>query len=484
EDEQKKDKDNTEVKTEDANDEKGVTEETPAQRLITEGKATTLKQAELALQLFEMNFNEEDALCAAKECVSLCSALSYLQQECDLCTGKFSATEMVSMLRCTHLCCRTCARDYFTVQVRDKTIVDATCPFCAEPSTLSDDAELATEYFNHLDILLKNLLDSKQHEMFQRKLRDWTLAKTPNFKWCSKCSSGFITEPMQTRLVCPDCKAVTCAVCMETWDKVNHDHRDRDSTGSMKLCDAVPKSIIEYLNANCIECPRCHFRFSLARGGCMHLTCTQCHHEFCSGCAAPFRMGEKCEAKFPICDRLGLHAHHPRNCLFYLRDKEPDVLAKLLEENAIPYFKENSGEDQLEPSPSSTSEPEPTKTESGDDVDGGDENANTATTTTTPKKKPRLCQVPVQKETNDGFVDEICGKEAPEGYATVCKIHYIEYLGLLIWQNHLDPITILTNEDLEVIIRRAYKKHPGRPNWLSDEGFRKRLLKPSSQLFL
>lgn len=51
-------------------------------------------QAELALQLLEMNFSEDDALSAAKECSSLCSALSYLQQECDLCTGKFSAREV------------------------------------------------------------------------------------------------------------------------------------------------------------------------------------------------------------------------------------------------------------------------------------------------------------------------------------------------------------------------------------------------------
>jgi E3 ubiquitin-protein ligase RNF31 len=63
----------------------------------------------------------------------------------------------------------------------------------------------------------------------------------------------------------------------------------------------------------------------------MHLTCTQCRHEFCSGCSAPFRMGDKCEAKLPVCERLGLHAHHPRNCLFYLRDKEPEILNKLLE---------------------------------------------------------------------------------------------------------------------------------------------------------
>ena len=101
------------------------------------------------------------------------------------------------------------------VQIRDHGILDATCPFCKEPSNLIEDPDTAAEYFNHLDIMLKNILDDKHHEMFQRKLRDWALSKTPNFKWCSKCSSGFITEPLQTRLVCPDCSAVTCAVCLE-----------------------------------------------------------------------------------------------------------------------------------------------------------------------------------------------------------------------------------------------------------------------------
>merc|ERR1712029_605376 len=37
---------------------------------------------------------------------------------------------------------------------------------------------------------------------------------------------------------------------------------------------------------------------------------------------------------------LGLHAHHPRNCLFYLRDKEPDDLQKLLKKNKVEYLTE------------------------------------------------------------------------------------------------------------------------------------------------
>lgn len=61
----------------------------------------------------------------------------------------------------------------------------------------------------------------------------------------------------------------------------------------------------------------------------MHFTCTQCKHEFCYGCGKPFTMGAKCGVS-TYCGKLGLHAHHPRNCLFYLRDKEIPELQQLL----------------------------------------------------------------------------------------------------------------------------------------------------------
>lgn len=61
----------------------------------------------------------------------------------------------------------------------------------------------------------------------------------------------------------------------------------------------------------------------------MHFTCSQCKYEFCYGCGKPFMMGAKCGMS-EYCSKLGLHSHHPRNCLFYLRDKEPHELQKLL----------------------------------------------------------------------------------------------------------------------------------------------------------
>lgn len=69
----------------------------------------------------------------------------------------------------------------------------------------------------------------------------------------------------------------------------------------------------------------------------MHFTCTQCKHEFCYGCGKTFTMGAKCGLS-DYCAKLGLHAHHPRNCLFYLRDKEPNELQQLLKVLSTLFF--------------------------------------------------------------------------------------------------------------------------------------------------
>lgn len=90
------------------------------------------------------------------------------------------------MLKCTHRCCQECAKNYFTVQVTDRTIMDCSCPFCKQPDLASIDIseDEVSDYFGNLDILLKGILESTVHELFQRKLRDRTLMQDPNFKWC------------------------------------------------------------------------------------------------------------------------------------------------------------------------------------------------------------------------------------------------------------------------------------------------------------
>jgi E3 ubiquitin-protein ligase RNF31 len=92
------------------------------------------------------------------------------------------------MPRCEHVCCETCAANYFTVTIRDKPVVDATCPFCQEPKELGTNETEAAEYFKGLSILLEKILEKEVYQLFQRKLMDHTRMKDPNFKWCHKVS--------------------------------------------------------------------------------------------------------------------------------------------------------------------------------------------------------------------------------------------------------------------------------------------------------
>lgn len=84
---------------------------------MEESKVSNIAEAHIAAALVSMKFQEDVSLWAAKECSDLDQAIALLQQECELCMGQHAMNQMVSMLKCTHKCCKDCAKNYFTVQV-------------------------------------------------------------------------------------------------------------------------------------------------------------------------------------------------------------------------------------------------------------------------------------------------------------------------------------------------------------------------------
>ncbi|CAK1550071.1 unnamed protein product [Leptosia nina] len=406
--------------------------ERQARMLLAEGATENWDQARIAVELIAQGTDVATALLASLECTDLNSALAYLNQYCELCAAHYPEHEMVSMLRCSHRCCRECARHYFTVQITERSIVDCVCAYCKEPELENLDEDAWVNYFAHLDILLKTLLEFDVHELFQRKLRDRTLARDPNFRWCVECSSGFFVHPKQRKLRCPECKSVTCSTCRKPWS-TNHDGISCEEYASWLEDNDPERSIAavqQHLKENGLECPRCHFKYSLSRGGCMHFTCTQCKYEFCYGCGKPFMMGARCGLS-EYCAKLGLHAHHPRNCLFYLRDKEPHELQTLLQMNNVAY--------EIE----------------------------------APQGGNKRCPIQLQRETPAGLVDTTCGTEVLPNNAGLCKNHYLEYLSRLVRNKKIEPLPILGVDDLETVVRRAALRLPPRP-YGSLEGVYKR----------
>lgn len=61
---------------------------------MAEGKVSTYDEGEIVASLLALKFDQDAALNAAKECHDLDSAIAFLQQECELCTGKFAVSEV------------------------------------------------------------------------------------------------------------------------------------------------------------------------------------------------------------------------------------------------------------------------------------------------------------------------------------------------------------------------------------------------------
>ncbi|KAM9251664.1 LOW QUALITY PROTEIN: E3 ubiquitin-protein ligase RNF31 [Cariama cristata] len=345
-----------------------------------------------------------------------------LRCECAVCGWALPRHQMQWLTSCECPLCPECFRLHFTIGVKERRVGDLVCPACARPD-LADDAQRLS-YFSTLDIQLRQCLDPDTYQLFTQKLTELELMKDPKFIWCIQCSFGFIFEAEQGPAQCPQCQQRFCPRCQRPWDPQHGTLSCAEFGAWLSARDpqAPPVGLAAFLREHGIACPQCGVWYALARGGCMHFQCSQCRHHFCSGCYGPFHAKDRCPDRgCPL--RGSLHGHHPRDCLFYLRDWEPPRLQRLLQEGGVPFDTE----------PPAGAQPTP----------GGG------------------CGVLEQKETPAGLRDEPCGRENPPGHAGLCRGHYTEYLVRLINEHRLDPAALYTPAEL----RTAAERHlpGGRP---------------------
>ncbi|XP_069817760.1 E3 ubiquitin-protein ligase RNF31 [Dendropsophus ebraccatus] len=410
-------------------------------RLLAEHALHSWGRAELALSLLqegEGRYNLQDVVEAVRESQDRDFIKRMLTQECAVCGWQLPRNKMRSLTSCECCICPDCFRMHFTVAVKEKHIRDMVCPACEEPE-ISDEGELL-HYFSTLDILLRDTLEEDAYNLFHKKLTERTLMKDPKFLWCTHCSFGFIYERDQLDVKCPQCKCSFCRKCKRPWEEQHRALSCEDFQSWKRENDAEyqAQGLAVYLQENGITCPHCKFSYALARGGCMHFICSQCRHQFCSGCYNTFHSKNKCTV--PSCTvRMSLHAHHPRNCLFYLRDWEVARLQTLLQMSNVAF---------------NTDPPAGTQAGPG----GG-------------------CRVMEQKETIDGLNDEACGKQTAFGYAGLCESHYKEYLVSRINASSLDPCTLYDLEEIVTVCKRYLQKCPPREAAEDERSYKDRLVK-------
>ncbi|XP_048385271.2 uncharacterized protein si:dkey-181m9.8 isoform X2 [Stegostoma tigrinum] len=391
------------------------------------------------MSLQDNNFTAEDVVEAVQSGLNFESALRYLSHECPICGEQVTFSKIVTMMYCNCSFCQDCFRKYFSSVIKEKSIVNMVCPMCSTPDLNSSHLqEDATEYFNFLDIQVRYYLDEGLHELFQRKLRDRTLIEMPNFRWCAHCSFGLLHEVDRLRMDCPSCKKSTCFQCKIPWEE----QHEGISCEKFKLWkqqnnpEYQASELDGYLTKNGIECPNCRIGFDLSRGGCIHFKCTECHYQFCGGCQRPFKLGSAC-GFMSNCHTKGLHAHHPRDCFYHLRDWNVERLQQLLNTAGISLtaiIRDNSREQ----------------------IKG-------------------KCKVIEQRDTSEGLKDEQCGHPSVKGYLGFCKIHFTQALVELINKNSLDPVVLYSKEEMLIELQRWGVAIPNQHVNEQEEHFTQRL---------
>ncbi|XP_078072185.1 uncharacterized protein LOC144495711 [Mustelus asterias] len=390
------------------------------------------------LSLQDQNFNAEDVLEVVQSDLNYESALRYLSHECPICRERVSFSKIVTMTHCSCSFCEDCFRNYFSSVIKEKSIANVVCPMCRKPDLKSHQPQEDMEYFNLLDIQIRHYLDGETHELFQRKLRDRTLMEMPNFRWCAHCSFGLVHEINRLRMDCPSCKKSTCFQCKVPWEQ----QHEGISCEKFKLWkqqnnpEFQASKLSIYLCKNGIECPNCRVRFDLSRGGCIHFNCTECNYDFCGGCKRPFKLGLAC-ALMSNCHTKGLHAHHPRNCFYHLRDWSVERLQQLLHRASI------------------------SSTAIGTDNSLGQVEGK--------------CKIMEQRETSHGLKDEQCGRTSIKSHLDFCEIHFKQFLVELINKNSLDPAVLYSQEEILMELQRWGVTIPDQQVNEQEEQFTQRL---------
>uniref|UniRef100_A0A452VCS7 Ring finger protein 31 n=1 Tax=Ursus maritimus TaxID=29073 RepID=A0A452VCS7_URSMA len=395
----------------------GPDKQSLVRRLLAVYALPSWGRAELALSLLQetpRNYELGDVVEAVRHSQDRAFLRRLLAQECAVCGWALPRNRMQALTSCECTICPDCFRQHFTIALKEKHITDMVCPACGRPD-LTDDTQLLS-YFSTLDIQLRESLEPDAYALFHKKLTEGVLMRDPKFLWCAQVSglpreadwsggggrAGGQIRPQIALCSCTHSAPLASYMNGSSW-------RQRVPSVTRPSVCAVSASGKSSIEAGAAR---------ISRTG--NAPMTQNTRPRAWPCIFR-RMALKCPD--PNCRvKKSLHGHHPRDCLFYLRDWTVLRLQKLLQDNNVMF--------NTEPPAGARAVP------------GGG------------------CRVMEQKEIPNGFRDEACGKETPAGHAGLCQAHYKEYLVSLINAHSLDPATLYEVEELETAAERYLHVRP------------------------
>lgn len=231
--------------------------------------------------------------------------------ECLICADDVDADDCTALVQCEHAFCNSCWEDYLTMKIVDGNVEKLCCPghTCTAfvPELLVQTLVAPHIFEKYVRFITKSFVESNSRctwcpapncgnaitaEMFNLSMMG------PSAAVVGGGNGGANSAPLSSSSMAPGSAVftsynttVTCS-CGYSFCFLCHNEAHAPATcedvknWAAKCRDDSETS--HWLGANTKECPRCRVAVE-KNGGCMHMSCRQCSHEWCWLCSKPWK---------------------------------------------------------------------------------------------------------------------------------------------------------------------------------------------------
>jgi len=191
---------------------------------------------------------------------------------CLICDDEYSIDNIYVLDNCNHKYCIDCLGQMLSVKINDGNVQDIKCPDPGCGSQID---------YNQIKQIVKDENTFAKYEEFNLKK---TLETIPNLRWCPRpgCGNGMIGSDDNPMMICSNdsCRFTFCFRCKEEW----HADVTCEKYQEWKLENNEAEArYIDWVKSNTKDCPKCKANIQ-KNGGCNHMTCSNCKHQFCWLC--------------------------------------------------------------------------------------------------------------------------------------------------------------------------------------------------------
>lgn len=193
---------------------------------------------------------------------------------CCVCLQPLPA-EVFKTLTCGHTFCKDCWASHFEVQVMQgvSTVIE-----CMD----KDCRVLVPE-----DFVLNILSKSSRRERYQLFAFNDHVKSHPELRFCPGPNCSIVVRSKEhkgKRVTCKRCKTSFCFKCGIDY----HAPTDCEVIKKWLTKCADDSETANYISAHTKDCPKCHICIE-KNGGCNHMQCYNCKHEFCWMCLGDWK---------------------------------------------------------------------------------------------------------------------------------------------------------------------------------------------------